>query len=80
MTRARALPSAPGLYCPNAGMPFASTAMSLEPRQPIPGPRHHETMSSWVCSHISYGGIDQVASSRRSDVSDSMSYRSNAST
>ena len=30
-------PSALGLYCPNAGMPFASTAMSLEPRQPIPG-------------------------------------------
>jgi hypothetical protein len=54
-------------------MPFASTAMSLEPRHPIPGPRHHARMSSCVCSHISYGGIDQVASSRRREVSDSMS-------
>ena len=54
---ARALPAL-GLYCPNAGMPFASIARSLEPRQPIPGPRHHARMSSWVCSHISYGGID----------------------
>ena len=54
-------------------IPFASTAMSLEPRQPTPGPRHHETMSSWVCSHSSYGGIDQVASSVSSDVSAVMS-------
>ena len=37
-------------------------------------------MSSWVCSHMSWGGIDHVASSRSSDVSESMSYRSNAST
>ena len=68
------------LIRPNAGMPLAWSAMSFEPRQPIHGPRHHVRMSSCVCSHISYGGIDQVASSRRSEVSDSMSYRSNAST
>ena len=66
-------PSGPGLYCANAGDPFASMAMRRESRQPTPGPRHQLVMSRCVWSQSSYGGIDQVASSRSTDVSESMS-------
>jgi hypothetical protein len=43
-------PPGAGLYWANAGEPFASTGTSLDPRHPMPGPRHHARMSSWVCS------------------------------
>ena len=33
-------PSSLGLYLANAGDPLASIAMSRDPRQPMPGPRH----------------------------------------
>ena len=70
-----------GLYCPNAGEPFAEmVGMTREPLQPMPGPNHHVKMSSRPRSHMSNGGIDCVASSRMSAVSRSMSYRSNAAT
>ena len=63
-----------GLYCPNAGDPFAATVgMTREPRQPAPGPTHQRRMFSRPLSHNSYGGIDCVASSWMSEVSASMS-------
>ena len=63
-----------GLYCPNAGAPFAdTTGTTRESRQPIPGPTHQARMSSRPASHMSNGGIDCVASSWMSDVSASMS-------
>src|SRR5439155_26073656 len=75
------LPVALGLYCPYAGEPFALTVgTSREPRQPAPGPNHQRNMSSRPLSHRSYGGIDCLASSRITDVSAVMSYRSNAAT
>ena len=64
-----------GLYCPNAGEPFAADvgnhAASRGSR--CPGPNHHVKMSSRPASHMSNGGIDCVASSWISDVSASMS-------
>ena len=48
--------------------------------QPIPGPTHHAKMFSRPASHMSYGGIDWVASSWISDASAAMSYCSNALT
>jgi hypothetical protein len=41
------------LYCPNAGEPLATVGTRREPRQPMPGPRHHLRMSAWVRSHSS---------------------------
>ena len=63
-----------GLYCPNAGEPFAAVVgMTREPRHSAPGPTHHAKMSSRPLSHRSYGGIDWVASSWIRAVSASMS-------
>ena len=67
-------PSGLGLYCPNAGEPFADPAgTTREPLQPIPGPHHQVKMSSRPVSHSENGGIDWVASSWMSEVSASMS-------
>ena len=55
-----------------------AVGITREPWQPIPGPNHHVRMSSRPLSHMSYGGIDCVASSWMSEVSASMSYCSNA--
>src|SRR5258706_68017 len=54
--------------------------IAREPRQPIPGPNHHPKTFSRPSSHMSYGGMDWVASSRMSDVRAARSYRSNAAT
>src|SRR6185437_9810891 len=79
--RSKPLPDSLGLYCPNAGEPLASiVGTTREPEQPIPGPTHHLKMSSRPRSHMSYGGMDWIASSWISAVSLSMSYAWNAST
>lgn len=44
-------PAALGFYCPNAGDPLATVGTRREPRQLMPGPRHHRRMSRWVRSH-----------------------------
>src|SRR5436190_638611 len=44
-------------------------ASTREPLQPMPGPNHQVMMSSRPLSHMSYGGIDWVASSRMRAVS-----------
>ena len=39
-------PAGSGLYWPKATEPFASVAISRDPRQPAPGPCHHSRISS----------------------------------
>ena len=81
MPRSWPSPASFGLYCANAGAPFAVTVgITREPRQPIPGPNHQVRTSSRPLSHMSNGGIDWIASSRISESKASMSYCSNALT
>ena len=63
-----------GLYWPNAGEPFAATVgITREPRHAAPVVSQNEKICSRPWSHIANGGIDWVASSAISAVSDSMS-------
>ena len=66
-------PPSCGRYWPNAGEPFATVGSSRDPRQPIPHPSSHCRMLSFPRIHSGYGGMDSVASSASSAVSESRS-------
>ena len=58
---------------PKAAQPLAAVASRREPWHPMPWPSNQRLTSSGPRSHRRYGGMENVASSRSSETSASMS-------